>query len=340
MKRIVIIMTALITLFLISCDYIIAPERGRENPNDPFAPVQSLSAYAISANQATISFTTASSWDEQNGEPSAFWIFCGKNAPPSSPEYAQENTDLYSEPDNGWYWAGDLNPSQSYTTNYTPASGSLDSTATYYASVFWTFEENLSEKDDSAEWFGPISDSMTFTTQTMTLNPTLDGFINDGYDPTGYTDTYLRIGLSSPYNYLSLLKFEPDTIPSNISTATLNLYFGYESGFSGGLTGTLTAALLKTDFDTSSNNYSTYSIDGAIDTDVSSATLGYSVSIPGDPIEIDVKSLVERWRSITDTRYGFRLMNGGNYVDVYSMDTSSEQYRPTLEITYYGEETE
>jgi hypothetical protein len=46
----------MILVTLVSCDYLLAPLKARENPNDALAPIQNLSVYPIDADTMRISF--------------------------------------------------------------------------------------------------------------------------------------------------------------------------------------------------------------------------------------------------------------------------------------------
>ncbi len=326
MKRIASVVSLMILVTLVSCDYLLAPLKARENPNDALAPIQNLSVYPIDADTMRISFGWPASWESES-PPAAVWIWVKQDSPPSSVTDAGAAEVLWAD------WAT-ITAGTSYIYDYTPSTTPA-SGDTYYCGVFWTYDEGTEEEAADLEWAGPISDPAVMSTQSMSFAPTLDGFISSGWDAEDYTGTYLSFGIGA-YNYVALLNFPSASFPANIASAVLNLSY-----FSGNVGQQMQVELVSTAWDDTTSSYAVASSFGFVDT----STNPVDYTIPADltakdELSIDVSSLVTAWAEAETPRYGFRLSKTAIATSVYSADYDVSEYRPSLRINYYGEETE
>lgn len=328
MKKIVIIVAVLFILSLFSCEYLLSPMRGRENPDDQYCPVGGFSVVATGPNSVRISFQTPDSWDEE-GEPGALWILYRAETEVDSVDDVEDGnaseyfSSRWGELSN-WYDGSQFSYDQ-------PLNDNPDVNNTYYFSAFWTYDDDIdTDRLGEYEWFGPVSDTAVFQTQTMSLYPDLDGYVSDGMG-FGFSSMYTSMYFGSGYNYISLLRYSDESIPPSIDTAFLKLYCSYSP--TGG--GTADVGLIQQSWDDSiiySTAQSGEFVDGgSINSSIPSSLGTY------DEISLDVTELLQRW-SDEGGRYGLRIQSSDIYdIGVFTQDTADSSYWPILDITYYGD---
>jgi len=328
MKKLVIIIAVLLVISFMSCDFLITPQRGRENPNDPLCPVGNFSVIPTGSNSVEISFRKPGTFDEM-GNPDAVWIFYRQNQEPASLE---DSYDDGNAPDAAWLWWSDVQDRSEgdIFTDEVYNLENIDQASTYYFGAYWTYDDNVGEKDPDAEWFGPVTDTAVFQTTTMTLNPTIDGYVSDG-GGSGFAGIEMYFGYS--YNYISLLKFDSSSLPSSITEATLNLVYRWGSQDAG-----YEVYLIGQDWD-DSTDYTTAS-DG--DFTVADSNNPVYPSFPsgrddGDSVFVDVTGLIDIWQNY-DQGYGFKISSPDlSQTAVYTTEYS-DAYAPSLVLTYYPED--
>jgi hypothetical protein len=319
-----ILILILFIIALSSCevlDLLVTPQQPRENPADTLTAIQGFSRVYNSVTDSieiSWSFPTDSAY-----------------APKTLLLVRREGAKALSSIKDTADYPDDLRVYLK-TDEISYSDVGLKKDTTFWYTIFWSMEAMSEADTDTISLDGSLSLSASLIlgtlTQSITLNPTIDGYI-DSMNMSYFSSQDLRVYASS-YNEISLLSFDNDFESMNVISSYLRLNTSMDNTMMDRSYDVNRIILNWNESDGGATLYSNFGVtDTNVSTDVSeSANLIIPMSM-FSTYDCDVTAIVNKW-SLGEANFGIRLQATTMDATFYSSDTALSSDWPELEVNY------